>query len=75
MICETVAQVCAKNLVKGQWHAPKIGRGSAWRDASKLALGVVLEVGEACVEDAAWMRKKDDYEHINVAELNAVLKV
>ena len=26
------------------------------------------------VEDAAWLRKKDDYNHINVAELEALLK-
>ena len=45
-----------------------------WCDVSKLALGVVLEVDGLCVEDAAWMRKKDDHRHINVAELNAVLK-
>ena len=26
------------------------------------------------LKDAAWLRKKDDFNHINVAELEAVLK-
>ena len=25
-------------------------------------------------EDAAWLRKKDDYDHINIAELEAVVR-
>ena len=45
-----------------------------WCDASSLALGVVLAVNGTTVEDAAWLRKKDDHNHINVAELEAVLK-
>ena len=36
--------------------------------------GVLLEIDGAIVEDAAWPRKKDDFNHINVAELEAVLK-
>ena len=33
-----------------------------------------LEIDNVEVEDAAWLRKKDDFGHINVAELDAVLK-
>ena len=43
-------------------------------DASGLAVGVVLAVNGTTVEDAAWLRKRDDHNHINVAELEAVLK-
>ena len=32
------------------------------------------EIGGIVAEDGTWMRKKDDYNHINVAELEAVLK-
>ena len=45
-----------------------------WCDASSIALGAVVEINGITVEDAAWLRKKDDHSHINVAELNAVLK-
>lgn len=48
--------------------------GVVWCDASSIAIGVILEVGGVEVEDAAWLRKKDDCSHINVAELDAVLK-
>ncbi|XP_045136504.1 uncharacterized protein LOC123519337 [Portunus trituberculatus] len=61
-------------LSKSQWYAPKNGEVKVWCDASAIALGVILEANGSCIEDAAWLRKKDDYEHINVAELNAVLK-
>ena len=44
-----------------------------WYDASSIATGVLLEIG-VVAEDAAWLRKKDDASHINVAELDAVLK-
>ena len=45
-----------------------------WCDASSLATGVVLEMDNKIVEDASWMRIKDDGAHINVAELDAILK-
>ena len=35
---------------------------------------MVLEVGGRVVEDASWLRKKDDTAHINVAELDAVVR-
>ena len=35
---------------------------------------MVLEIGGIIVEDAAWLRKPLDVGHINVAELDAVLK-
>ena len=45
-----------------------------WCDASSLALGVAVEIEGQIVEDAAWLRKRDDSGHINVAELDAVVK-
>ena len=35
---------------------------------------MVLEINGKTAEDAVWLRKKDDFNHINVAELEAVLK-
>ena len=33
-----------------------------------------MEIGGLVAEDVTWLRKKNDYNHINVAELDAVLK-
>ena len=71
---EIVERVNGDDPVKGRWQVPKTDKGKVWCDASDLALGVVVEIEDAVVEDAAWMRKKDDHSHINVAELEAVLK-
>uniref|UniRef100_A0A5S6QAW3 RNase H domain-containing protein n=1 Tax=Trichuris muris TaxID=70415 RepID=A0A5S6QAW3_TRIMR len=44
-----------------------------WVDASSLAHGVAIEVGSCIVEDAAWLRS-DEAGHINMAELDTVIK-
>lgn len=41
-----------------------------WYGASSIALGVMLEIGSV---EVAWLRKEEDYNHINVARLYAVL--
>ena len=74
MIKEVIEKVKLDDPVKGAWHVPKTEHGTIWSDASSLAIGVLLEVDNKVVEDAAWLRKKDDYSHINVAELEAVVK-
>ena len=55
------------------WYmgVPAVETGTVWCDASSLATGVVLEIDGSVVEDAAWLRKKHDAAHINVAELDA----
>ena len=45
-----------------------------WVESSSLALGIVIEVDGHVVEDASWLRSEDAYSHINVAELDAVIK-
>ena len=45
-----------------------------WVDASSLATGVSLEHDGAAVEDATWLRKGRDTQHINLVEVDAVLK-
>ena len=71
---EVVEEVRVNDPVKGVWNAPKSSAGTVWCDASDLAMGVVLEIGGEEVEDATWMRKKEDFNHINVAELEAIMK-
>lgn len=45
-----------------------------WVNANSLAIGVVLEVDGDLVEDAAWLRRRDDSAHINRSELDAVIR-
>lgn len=61
---------------KGAWEATTSTRVKVWCDASSLAVGVCLEDVEHThvIEDACWMRHASDVSHINLAELEAVLK-
>ena len=71
---DVLHRVHEKDPVRGIWNVSQEKKGVIWCDASSLALGVVLEVGGSVVEDAAWLRKKHDCSHINVAELDALVK-
>ena len=53
---------------------PRTEKGVVWCDASITATGVLLEIGGVAAEDAVLLWKKDDASHINIAELDAVLK-
>ena len=59
--------------VKEIWSASS-GKLNVWCDASQTAYGVALERKNQIIEDGAWLRKADDGTHINLAELNAVIK-
>ena len=73
MVAETVAGVAKEDPARGDWCVN--GREiDVWVDASSLAIGVLLEQDGAALEDACWMRPVDDVQHINLAELDAVLK-
>ncbi|XP_065645706.1 uncharacterized protein LOC136076160 [Hydra vulgaris] len=48
--------------------------GKVWVDASSLAIGALIQVGETTVEDATWLRKETSDIHINMAELDAVIR-
>lgn len=74
MIIEIVQRVSEDDPVQGEWKVGQNTSGVVWCDASDLCEGVLLEIDGVTVEDAAWLRKSDDFHHINVAELNAVLK-
>ena len=49
-------------------------KGEVWVDASSLALGALVQIGGVTVEDATWLRKDRSEVHINMAELDAVLR-
>ena len=75
LLIEFLAKVSREDPVCGRWHVPPVQKCRVWCDGSHLALGIVLEVQGEIVKDAAWLRKAEDFSHINVAELEAVLKV
>ncbi|XP_076049715.1 uncharacterized protein LOC143030451 [Oratosquilla oratoria] len=74
MIRDVVQRTMHDDPVRGQWNVPQQSHGVVWCDAISIATGAVLEIGDVIVEDGAWQRKKDDYHHINVSELDAVIK-
>ena len=74
VIQEILVDVEKKDPVTGAWHIPETKRGVVWCDASSIVTGVVMEIGGLVAEDVTWLRKKNDYNHINMAKLDAVLK-
>lgn len=75
MLQDVLERVRREDPVKGKWFvSAKARKGVVWCDASSLALGVVLCVNDNVVEDGAWLRKTDDFNHINVAELEAAMR-
>ena len=45
-----------------------------WVYASSLVIGVALERHKTVLEDTCWLRPENDAQHINLAELDTVLK-
>ena len=73
MVSETVRSVQRDDPAHGDWCAE--GQElNVWVDASSLAIGVALERYEAVLKDACWLGPENDAQHINLAELDAVLK-
>ena len=60
--------------VRGRWPVDPDAPIKIWTDASSLALGVALEINNDIVEDASWLRPTGDSKHINIAELDAVIR-
>ena len=59
---------------RGVWAVPSTDCWKLWCDASGIAYGVVLQGGKDVLEDQCWLRPGEDKRHINVAELDAVIK-
>jgi hypothetical protein len=60
--------------VGGIWNVPENSEVKVWCDASSLAIGTCLEIGGVVVEDACWLRKSNDNSHINLAELESIVR-
>ena len=71
---EIMGRIRSRDPVHGKWDVPRTEAGAVWCDASSIAIGVAVEVGGHVVEDNSWLRKEDDCSHINLAELEAVVK-
>ena len=69
MLKDIIEEVKKEDPVREKWHVPFV-----WYNASSIAIDVVLEVGGVRAEGAAWLRKKTDANHINVAGLEALMK-
>ena len=73
MVSETVRSVQRDDPAHGDWCAE--GQELiVWVDASSLVIGVALERHEPVLEDACWLCPENDAQHINLAELDAILK-
>ena len=62
VVQEVLAEVSVNDPVQGVLNVQLGETGNVWCDASSIALA------GATVKDAAWLRKKDDFNHINVAD-------
>lgn len=73
-IREIMATMTQRDPVGGKWEVTNMTTGRVWCDASSLAIGVCLEIDDTIVEDNSWLRKEGDMAHINLAELESVIK-
>ena len=72
MLEDMIRRVTLDDPAKGRWDVAGT-EATVWVDASSLALGVVVEVDGNVIEDATWLRA-EDASHINMAELDAMIK-
>lgn len=75
LLCREVEdRVGREDPVRGVWTVPSTDSWKLWCDASGIAYGVVLQADQVVLEDQSWLRPGDDKRHINVAELDAVIR-
>ena len=73
MIKEVITRGHKKDLTRGRWCIDRQAL-SVWVDASSLATGVSLVYDGAVVGDVRWLCPEKDSQHINLAELDAIIK-
>ena len=73
MIKEVLTRVHKEDLVRGKWCVDSQAF-SIWVDASSLATGMSIVYDGAVVEDACWLQLDKDSQHINLTELDAIIK-
>ena len=77
LMCHELAEKLQEcHPVTGLWRADTSSTVTRclWCDASDLAYGVALESDGSIIEDGCWLRPPEDKRHINLAELEAVIK-
>lgn len=74
LVDELMVRVSKEDPVQGEWCVSNSREGQIWCDASSLATGVVVRIDQVVVEDACWLRKESESDHINLSELEAVIK-
>ncbi|XP_065665550.1 uncharacterized protein LOC136086976 [Hydra vulgaris] len=60
--------------VGGKWLVPVNDKAELYCDASSIGLGVVLLIGGVVIKNAAWLRPTIDTHHINISELDSILR-
>ena len=73
MLDEIMMRLSQTDPAHGDWCADG-QEVTVWVNASSLATGVAIEYDGAIIEDASWLRPVHADEHINLAELDAVLR-
>ena len=73
MIAESVERVTHKDPAQREWciNEEEI---TVWVNTSSLALRALLEKDGAVLEDVCWSRPANDAWHINLAELDTMVK-
>ena len=72
LVADIMVRMESEDPGKGTWCVNG-SEANVWVDASSLATGVVLEVDGNVIEDGSWLRDADTV-HINMEELNAIIK-
>ena len=73
MVMETIVRVKKSDPARGDWCMQ--GKEINIRvNASSLAIGILLENNGVVIEDACWLWSMNNATHINLAELDTVLK-
>ena len=73
MIKEVLTRVRKEDPVRGKWCVDSQAL-SVWVDASYLATGVSLVYDGDVVENVCWLRPAKDSQHINLIELDTIIK-
>ena len=73
MLEEIILRSSQTDPVHGDWcmNGQEV---TVWMNASSLATGVLVEYNGAIIEDTSWLRPVHADKHINLAELDAVLR-
>ena len=77
MFCRMLEEIVLRSSQTDPAHSDWCANGqevTVWVDASSLATGVAIECDGAIIENASWLRPVHTDKHINLAELDAMLR-